>query len=301
MSRAQALLTLALATCALVACSPPEPLLTVAVYEGGLARVDCYIPTGGNVSVSIPLLGRPDPSLGILVVDEWGEPLAYAVNETFNVLFVANINSSIVRASYYTQDLTSKTGAVWSLNFTSPYRVRVVLPDNATVIGLETLPLRVYSVGDRIVLEFGPGPVSVKYAVLYTAPPPPPTNQTPPSSQQPPPTQPPAQQPPPPTGQNQLPQQLPLYAILAAAALAVAALALAARRRGGEQALAELSEEDVAILESLRRAGGGAFQSDLQKAVGMPSTTLWRRVKRLEKLGYVIVEKRAGRNYVRLA
>jgi uncharacterized membrane protein len=33
----------------------------------------------------------------------------------------------------------------------------------------------------------------------------------------------------------------------------------------------------------------------------MPPTTLWRRVKRLERLGYVVVEKKAGRNYVRLA
>jgi len=78
-------------------------------------------------------------------------------------------------------------------------------------------------------------------------------------------------------------------------------VALAASRRRVEQAFAELSEEDLAILEALRKAGGGAFQSELQKAVGMPSTTMWRRVKRLEKLGYVFVEKRAGRNYVKLA
>ena len=308
------LLALTFAACALAASSPPEPLLVVTVYEGGLVRVDYYVPASGNVSVSLPLLGLPDPSLGVIVVDEWGEPLVYAVNETLRMLFIANINSSLVRASYYTQDLTSKTGAVWSLNFTSPYRVRVVLPDNATVTGLERLPQKVYSVGARIVLEFSPGLVSVKYVILYAAPPP--LNQTTPGAQQPStqpserqpkaqqpgtqPQQPPSQQQP--SAWGQLLQPPLVYALAAAVAvLAVAAVALAASRRRVEQAFAELSEEDLAILEALRKAGGGAFQSELQKAVGMPSTTMWRRVKRLEKLGYVFVEKRAGRNYVKLA
>ena len=310
------LLALTLAASALAASSPPEPLLVVTVYEGGLTRVDCYVPTGGNVSISLPLLGLPDLSLGVIVVDEWGEPLAYAVNETLRTLFIANINSSLVRASYYTQDLTSKVGAAWSLNFTSPYRVRVVLPDNATVTDLGRLPQKVYNVGARIVLEFSPGLVSVKYVILYAAPPPPPSNQTTPgaqqSSTQPSEQQPEAQQPgsqpqqspsqQQPSAWSQLLQPPLVYALAAVVAvLAVAAVALAASRRRVEQALAELSEEDLAILEALRRAGGGAFQSELQKAVGMPSTTMWRRVKRLEKLGYVVVEKRAGRNYVKLA
>lgn len=42
------------------------------------------------------------------------------------------------------------------------------------------------------------------------------------------------------------------------------------------------------------------FQRELQKAVDMPPTSLWRRVKKPEELGYVKVEKRAWRNYVRL-
>ena len=138
--RVQRVLLLALAACALAAAAPPQPLLAITLYEGGLARVDAFVPTGGNVSVAVPLLGRLDPSLGVLVVDEWGEPLAYAVNEALGFIFVANVNSSLVRASYYTQDLTSKVGAVWSLNFTSPYRVRVALPENVTATWLGRAP-----------------------------------------------------------------------------------------------------------------------------------------------------------------
>jgi uncharacterized membrane protein len=283
---ARALLAL-VAACALAAAAPPQPLLAITLYEGGLARIDAFIPTNGSVSVAVPLLGQPDPSLGVLVVDEWGEPLAYAVNETLGFIFVASVNSSLVRASYYTQDLTSKAGAVWSLNFTSPYRVRVALPENATVTWLGRLPDSVYSRGSRLVLEFGPGLVSLKYVVLYA---PPPANQTAPRPQ--------PQQP---SWWSQLLQPPLVYALAAAAAaLAAAAIALAAKR-GAELAPAELGEEDVRILDELRRLGGGALQSELQKAVGMPPTTLWRRVKRLERLGYVVVEKKAGRNYVRLA
>ena len=306
MGGARALLALALAACALAALALPQPLLVVTVYEGGLARVEYFVPTGGNLSLAIPLLGLPDPSLGVLAVDEWGEPLACAVNETLGLIFVANVNSSLVRVSYYTQDLTSKTGAVWSLNFTSPYRVRVVLPDNATVTDLGVLPQKVYTVGARLVLEFGPGPVRIRYVVLYAAPPletrergggqqPPAQPQQPSARPQPQPQQ--------PSGWSLLLQPPFVYALAAAvAALAATALALAVRRkRGAEHAFAELGEEDLRVLDALRRAGGGAFQSELQKAVGMPPTTLWRRVKRLEKLGYVVVEKKAGRNYIRFA
>jgi uncharacterized membrane protein len=74
----------------------------------------------------------------------------------------------------------------------------------------------------------------------------------------------------------------------------VAASYLIKRRREA------LSEEDREIVDLLRRAGGGMFQSDISLYVKMPTTTLWRRVRRLQELGYVRVEKVGGRNYVRL-
>uniref|UniRef100_A0A7C3SM63 Winged helix-turn-helix transcriptional regulator n=1 Tax=Thermofilum pendens TaxID=2269 RepID=A0A7C3SM63_THEPE len=43
------------------------------------------------------------------------------------------------------------------------------------------------------------------------------------------------------------------------------------------------------------------FQSELGAKLNLPTTTLWRRLRRLQELGYVVIERRSGRNYVRLA
>lgn len=288
--------------------SPPQPLAVVTLHEGGLARVDYYAPTRGNVSITIPLLGTPDEALGIIVVNEWGEPLAYGVNETVSAIFVACLECNLVRASYYTHELTLKVGATWIFNLTVPCRLRLVLPENATVTYLSRLPDNVYTSAQRLVLEFIPGQVSVKYVVTYVPPPQPdqPQAQQPSGEQAQPPsratTQP--QAPQQPTQQPWQPLLGPtlLYAFIAVAVALIATVALlTVRKRRGVPRLAELSEEEVAVLEALRRMGGGAFQSELHKALGMPATSLWRRVKKLERLGRVVVEKRAGRNYVKLA
>jgi len=302
--------TVVLAVVAVALALPYQPLVVVTLYQGGLARIDYFVPTGGNVSLAIPLISDPDEQLGVVVVDEWGEALAYGVNRTLNALFVTCLDCGLVKASYYTQTLTSKQGTVWTLNLTAPYRVRVVLPENATVVGMSRLPDTVYSSAERLVLEFGAGPLTLQYIILYTAPPQPaaqqpaaPTTETQPPEEKTAPQQPPAQvqQPPAEPSWYQLLKPPFIYALAAAVALVAAAVVFALRRRGAAMELVELSEEDTAILNALRSLGGGAFQSELQKVLSMPPTTLWRRVKRLEQLGYVKVEKRAGRNYIKIA
>ncbi len=64
----------------------------------------------------------------------------------------------------------------------------------------------------------------------------------------------------------------------------------------------ELSDTDRLVLEKLQEAGGKALQSELQRMTGLPKTTLWRAVRRLEKMGLVKVFKDSqGRNVVELA
>jgi uncharacterized membrane protein len=238
------------------------------------------VPVEGNLSVTVQLLGVPDPSLGVVVVDERGLPLAFSQSD--GVVTVATLNCSQVRISYYTQELTSKSGVFWVLSVNSPYQLRVVLPQNATPIDMSIAPSRVYTLGRSLALEYPPGSLRLRYVLLYQP-------VAPPQAVAP-------QAPAPP-----LPAELLLPAAAVVLAVLAAAILLAVRkRRARSLEPVELGEEDLAILEALRRAGGAMFQGELQKAVGMPPTSLWRRVKKLEELGYVKVEKRTGRNYVRL-
>lgn len=53
----------------------------------------------------------------------------------------------------------------------------------------------------------------------------------------------------------------------------------------------ELSEVEKRIVEIIKERGGSVLQSELYKILGIPRTTLWRAVKRLEEKGIVRIEK----------
>ena len=57
-----------------------------------------------------------------------------------------------------------------------------------------------------------------------------------------------------------------------------------------------IDETDKQILHKLEEFGGEAFQSDIQKALNIPKATLWRHVKKLEKLGYIEIRKELRAN-----
>ncbi|NPB00931.1 MAG: winged helix-turn-helix transcriptional regulator [Crenarchaeota archaeon] len=53
----------------------------------------------------------------------------------------------------------------------------------------------------------------------------------------------------------------------------------------------DLSEIEKKIINILRQRGGTVLQSELYRILGIPRTTLWRAVKRLEERGIVKIEK----------
>ncbi len=289
--------------------------VTLKVYPGGLVEVNYTLLTNGTEAVKVPLIGEPLESYGIIVVDQDGNLLAYDVNNTDNTLEIVAMGAEEVKVSYVTETLTSKSGDTWTINYTSPLPSTLYLPQGAVVTYISSLPSSANAVDDTVVLGFPPGPVLVQYIIPY----PPPQQgqqgkentggtqggqsgntqggtqtQTQPS------TQPQKSQ-----GEKGKPQEAGqgpgylLYAGLGAAAVAAvaAALLLSRKRRLKTD---NLSEDDLAILRALESLGGEAFQSDIKKLVDLPTTTLWRRIRRLERMGYVEVEKRYGRNYVRL-
>ena len=80
---------------------------------------------------------------------------------------------------------------------------------------------------------------------------------------------------------------------LAIAALVIAFAAFILRKKSGRPTLVEagLSKIDLEILRLLRESGGSMMQGDLQAVLRLPKTTLWRHVRKLEKLGYIEIIK----------
>lgn len=162
---------------------------------------------------------------------------------------------------------------------------------------LLTPPERVVEVGERegvveLVIE---GPGLIEYAVRRAAPPPPEVVQiqTPPAQE----TRTPEE-----VAEPEEPP-VPAWAWLVVPAVVVVAailvVVIARRGRRGAGGTAYLTETDREILEELRRMGGEAMQAELQKRLAMPKTSLWRHVKKLERLGLVEIEKTPEGNKIK--
>ncbi|MEK0345108.1 MAG: MarR family transcriptional regulator, partial [Nitrosopumilus sp.] len=62
----------------------------------------------------------------------------------------------------------------------------------------------------------------------------------------------------------------------------------------------EMREDDKEIVKFISENGGQVFESDLRKKFLQPRTTMWRAVKRLERLGVVEIYKKDLQNKVKL-
>jgi uncharacterized membrane protein len=89
-----------------------------------------------------------------------------------------------------------------------------------------------------------------------------------------------------------------LPAAVAGVSVAVAGAAYAMLRNRGKKSGNGLNETDSVVLDYVRRTGG-VYEADIARALGLPRTTVFKAVRRLEREGLVKVEKRNGRNYVK--
>jgi len=278
---------------------PAGEYVEVDIHPSGAAFVTFYVRAEGAYALDVDLVGVPDLMLGIVAVDEKGDLLPVSYNSSSNSVSVITLNSSTVTISYVTNTVTAKYRELWLVNFTSPRPVKVLLPPNATLSGVYTSFTSLRVEKGRLLLEFPAGAVMLSYVLLPAqlpqAPPKPAETGAPTPAQ---PTSPPPQ----PAPQPAQPERgLPYLWLAVAIAAIMAAVVVAALLRLRRRVPAELSETDLEILRVLQSAGGGMFQSELGARLNLPTTTLWRRLRKLQRLGYVVVERRSGRNYIRLA
>ncbi|NJE06138.1 winged helix-turn-helix transcriptional regulator [Thermococcus sp. M36] len=285
--------------------------LGLTVYADGYVRIDQIIrPDNYTVGVSIPLLASNVE--GLVVIDGNENPLPYEMNGTKLIVYFENATS--IKITYYTPDLTSKNGAIWSVRFSSEVPVKITFPENAVIVDLTDIPIKIN--GNSLVMPAGNQ--SVSYVIQYrpgeTAAPPTTTPESGTLSQT--------------TTQNgtgtapEVPgTETPTEgsqggALIGAAAVIVLAVAgfVYFRTKGKETQSPGISREDFerrlreyeltkdeekALLYLFDR-GGKAKQSEVREMLGIPKTTAWRMFQRLEKQGLVRVYKKKRENWVEL-
>ncbi len=236
---------------------------TISVYPDGYVEVSMTISIS-EAEETVPLLGTPED---LMIYTVTGEPIYYEVgNDTIRVYFSEGERIVI---SYFTNDLTSKQGRIWTLSFNSSSDVKVIFPASATIVGLNVIPKEFSSSDEGLVIEFPMGNISVSYVLGREV------------------------------EERSYLSSLTPFILLSIAVVLFGFLWI--KKRSKKVGLKEyLREEDRAVIEFLKERGGQAFESEIRKHFILPKTSAWRLIKRLEKYGIVEVEKVGGQNLVKL-
>ncbi len=134
---------------------------TLIVYSNGYVQVKEVVTVENSSVVSVELLGKHVE--GVSVTYQNGTPIPFEIGNGTLIAFPER-NTSELNVSYYTPDLTSKRGIVWTLrvvNMSTPFRV--VLPKDAVIVDLSTIPLQIH--GNVIVMP--KGNQNVSYIIQY--------------------------------------------------------------------------------------------------------------------------------------
>ena len=135
--------------------------LTLSVDPDGYTNLEYKITTDPTTAnITLPLIGRNYTS--ILITDQNNAPLDYQIQG--GVVTISSIGSS-VDVSYSTQSLTSKRGDIWEINVTAPVSFNVVLPQGATLVSINQIPLEMSIVNQRQSLLLPDGGNEITYVL----------------------------------------------------------------------------------------------------------------------------------------
>jgi uncharacterized membrane protein len=256
--------------------------MNLTVYRDGLVHVTQTL----NVNELYPeiILTLLSSSIeNVIVLDENQLSVDYEINGDNLTIFT--LGAERVSVEYDTISLTRKEAEVWTLIADNPYNLTVFLPQNSTVIYLSQMPTAIDTSGTGITLSLYPDQWEISYVVPLLPDDELNGNEGPLSS---------------------IPIEYLIAAIVAAAAVVLSALIVVRRRRGPNvekilKANPQLKKEDKEVIQFLVEKDGKAFEAEIRERFpDMPRTSLWRLVRRLERLEIVEVKRIGLENQVQL-
>jgi len=262
-----------------------EAVTIIEIDPNGFPHVTVVV----NVSEGVNEVRLPVAPLAITltVAVDGTEAASIFDPETRSLIFVAE--KSGVAVISYVADVSISNESVVSFNVETNASVKLVIPPGVVLLTPPSVVESIYASNGSITIVFR-GPQRIEYIVVSS---PPQITSVP--AQTPRPSEATAPQP-------RARQQNVLHYIVAAVALAIVlAVALLLHLRSRKLPPEELDDIDRAIIKALEKRGGSAMQSELQKELAIPKTTLWRHVRRLERAGILRVEKVGQQNRVVLA
>ena len=218
-----------------------------------------------------------------------------------NSALIETFGSSVITIEYDIHDLVSKQGRIWTFSLDAPSDFTLLLPKNSVIVGMTNLPINMEIINEQNQLTLSVGDTEIDY--LFST--------TPIISD-------------PIVSDTLTPQTDYLtYALVGgvvAASIAGIAIVIRSKQKTAkpeqvqqstqkiETVTAEtifklkpdLREDDKEIVKFIANNGGQALESELRKKFLQPRTTMWRAVKRLERNGVIVIEKKDLQNLVKL-
>ena len=219
---------------------------------------------------------------------------------------IDTFGSSTITINYDIQDLISKDGRVWTFSLDSPTDYSLLMPPNSIIVGMNALPSNMDIINEQTKLELSIGYSEINYIISTTNP-----STTNPST----------------TNLGQLPIDVLAFALIGVSIAVTVTLAIIMIKRKQTKSLPviqtentfepkanvvsndietifnlrpNMRDDDKQIIKFISENGGEVLESDLRKKFLQPRTTMWRAVKRLERLGVVETSKKDLQNLVRL-
>jgi uncharacterized membrane protein len=272
--------------------------LDLTMYSDGSTHVSTQIEVNSfSPDYTVNLFG---PSVdNFVAVGENGFLLS---SQIFNSTAVVDtFGSSSITIDYDIHDLISKEGRIWTFSFDSPSDYSLLMPSNSIIVGMSTIPKNMEVIGDQTLLELSSGQNEVNY-ILGTI-------------------QPPIDNPPPPTPTNNEDYTIPIVVGGIAAGIGGASFMIKRNKTKSSSTIQteikeekpksepvdpqkifdfipDMREDDKKIIQFISENGGQAFESELRKKFVQPRTTMWRAVKRLERMGVIEINKKDMQNLV---
>ena len=212
--------------------------------------------------------------------------------------------SSSIIVDYNIDDLVSKEGRVWTFSFDSPSDYTLLMPKNSVIVGMSGLPNNMELVDEQTKLDLTAGLSEINY--IFT--PINPTNHKP-------------------TISNESSFNYINAAVIGGSIISVVIGIVLMLKRKQSKSLPsiiqtefsekrietksndaetifnfrpEMREDDKEIIKFISDKGGQVLESELRKKFLQPRTTMWRAVKRLERLGVIEIDKKDLQNLVKL-
>ncbi|MGI0055845.1 MAG: helix-turn-helix transcriptional regulator [Nitrosarchaeum sp.] len=223
---------------------------------------------------------------------------------------IDTFGSSSIIIDYDVQDLISKEGRVWTFSFDSPSNYILLMPKNSVIVGMSDLPNNMELIDEQTKLNLPAGLSEINY--IFSAPINPTTSK---------PTIPDK------SSYNYVNAAIISGSIISAVIAAVLAIVLILKRKQLKSLPSflqtesifenqietksidtetifsfrpEMREDDKEIVKFISDKGGQVLESELRKKFLQPRTTMWRAVKRLERLGIIEIDKKDLQNLVKL-